>query len=440
MTLPVWPAEPELDDAPPAPPFLVEVEFKGNRRAFFRCDFESMPLMGAAVIVDVDRGEDLGRINATGELAFKRSAGLPHGVGTTIPQQRILRLATPAEIARERALRAEDETARRAAAEKVRAANLDLKLSDAEWQFDRKKLTFYFTAEKRIDFRALVRDLASQFRARIELKQYGVRDEARRLSGIGRCGREYCSSAFLTELRPVNLGVAKEQKLSLNPSQISGACGRLMCCLRYEHDFYAAARKRFPKEGKILVTERGEEKVVSVDIFRDRVTLRSVEGEVRIAELAELTGAAPAPVEPVPSSNQTNDDESGDAERDANTDEPRTEPRTEPRAEPRAEKREKREERPAQHLPPQASDAPAEAPPAAPAAPALDAISTDPDDEGDDLDDPDDATGAADATATDGTSAAPRRRRRGRRGGRRGRGPGGAGDAGSSSSNGPTSS
>jgi hypothetical protein len=108
------------------------------------------------------------------------------------------------------------------------------------------------------------------------------------LSGVGRCGREYCSASWLPDLRPVNLQIAKDQRLSLNPSQISGACGRLMCCLRYEHDFYVQARKRFPKEGRILVTGRGEEKVIANDIFRERITLRSSEGDVRVITIAEL--------------------------------------------------------------------------------------------------------------------------------------------------------
>ena len=129
-----------------------------------------------------------------------------------------------------------------------------MKISDTEWQWDRNKLTIYFTAEKRVDFRALVRDLASLFRTRIELRQIGVRDEAARLVGVGRCGREYCCSTWLKELSPVNLGLAKDQHLSLNPSQISGGCGRLLCCLKYEHDFYVTTRKRFPKEGKTLRT------------------------------------------------------------------------------------------------------------------------------------------------------------------------------------------
>jgi hypothetical protein len=174
--------------------------------------------------------------------------------------------------------------------ERVKANQLVMKITDAEWQWDRKKLTFYFTAEKRVDFRNLVRELAAMFRTRIELKQIGVRDEAKRLDGIGRCGRQYCSSSWLPELRPVNLGVAKDQRLSLNPSQISGACGRLMCCLRYEHEFYVQQRKRFPKEGKLLRTSRGEEKVIANDIFRERIALRGADGEIRLLALEELRG------------------------------------------------------------------------------------------------------------------------------------------------------
>jgi hypothetical protein len=123
------------------------------------------------------------------------------------------------------------------------------------------------------------------FRTRIELRQIGARDEARRLSGIGRCGREYCSASWLPELRPVNLSIAKDQHLSLNPAQISGPCGRLLCCLHYEHDFYVQSRKRFPKEGRLLRTAVGQEKVLAVDIFRDRVTLRSEEHGTRVVPL-----------------------------------------------------------------------------------------------------------------------------------------------------------
>ncbi len=267
---------------------LVEVAFKGNRKEFFLWDYPDPPPLNAAVIVDVDRGEDLGHIHALGELAQKRNGGCSHGCGSSLPERKALRLATDKDRGLSKDIDALNEEARRKAMERVRANGLGMKLSDAEWQWDRKKLTLYFTADKRVDFRNLVRDLAALFHARIELKQIGVRDEAKRLNGIGRCGRQYCSASWLPELRPVNLGVAKDQRLSLNPSQISGACGRLMCCLRYEHEFYVQSRKRFPKEGRIVTTSLGEEKIVSIDIFRESVTLRRVEGEVRSLTLADF--------------------------------------------------------------------------------------------------------------------------------------------------------
>jgi len=279
---------------------LIEVAFKGNRKDFYLWEQDDAPPVKAAVIVDADRGEDLGYVHALGELAEKRNAGTPHGYGAAGTTKKAKRLATSEEVKRAQELRAQDEDARRKAQERVKANALVMKLSDAEWQWDRKKLTLYFTAEKRVDFRTLVRELASMFRTRIELKQIGVRDEAKRLDGIGRCGRQYCSSSWLPELRPVNLGVAKDQRLSLNPSQISGACGRLMCCLRYEHEFYAQSRKRFPKEGKIIRTKKGEEKVVANDIFRERVTLRGDDGEMRVLTLVELRDEADEVGAPLP--------------------------------------------------------------------------------------------------------------------------------------------
>jgi len=267
---------------------LVEVSFKGNRKEFFLWDYPDPPPLKAAIIVDVDRGEDLGYVHSLGELAQKRNGGCAHGCGTAAPERKALRLANARDTAAADELRRQNDEVRKKAMERVRANGLAMKLSDAEWQWDRKKLTFFFTAEKRVDFRNLVRDLASLFRTRIELKQIGVRDEARRLDGVGRCGRQYCSASWLPELRPVNLGVAKDQRLSLNPAQISGACGRLMCCLRYEHEFYVQSRKRFPKEGRLVTTAVGEEKVMAIDIFREQVTLRKAEGEMRIVELVEF--------------------------------------------------------------------------------------------------------------------------------------------------------
>ena len=267
---------------------LIEVAFRGNRKEFFTWSGETVPPLKAGVIVEVDRGEDFGRVHSTGELAEVRCKGCAHGCGTTPPPRAALRLASKADEQRDRELTTENEDTRRTAIERVKANQLVMKLTDAEWQWDRRKLTLYFTADRRVDFRGLVRDLAALFRTRIELKQIGVRDEAKRLSGVGRCGREYCSASWLPDLRPVNLGVAKDQKLSLNPQQISGACGRLMCCLRYEHEFYVLSRRKFPKEGKILTTGMGEEKVISCDIFNERITLRTAEGDSRVIGLADL--------------------------------------------------------------------------------------------------------------------------------------------------------
>ncbi|MEP7345005.1 MAG: regulatory iron-sulfur-containing complex subunit RicT [Gemmatimonadaceae bacterium] len=269
-------------------PQLIEVAFKGNRKEFFLWEGETAPPVRSAVVVDADRGEDIGHVHATGGLAEKRAKGTSHGPHEAPVELYARRIASDDELLRLKELREDDESVRRKAMERVRANNLQMKLSDAEWRWDRRKLTIFFTAEKRVDFRNLVRELASLFRTRIELKQIGVRDEAKRLGGIGRCGREYCSASWLPDLRPVNLGVAKDQRLSLNPSQISGACGRLMCCLRYEHEFYVQQRRRFPKEGKVVTTSVGEEKVVANDIFRERVTLRNAEGETRIVALGDL--------------------------------------------------------------------------------------------------------------------------------------------------------
>jgi cell fate regulator YaaT (PSP1 superfamily) len=272
---------------------LVEIAFKGNRKEFYLWEGDDVPALKTPVVVEADRGEDLGLVHATGDLAVKRAAGCSHGPGSEPVTRVARRVATSDDLKRLEDLRSQDDAARRQAMERVKANGLAMKLSDAEWRWDRRKLTIYFTAERRVDFRNLVRELAAMFRTRIELKQIGVRDEAKRLSGIGRCGREYCSASWLPDLRPVNLGVAKDQRLSLNPSQISGACGRLMCCLRYEHEFYVHQRKRFPKEGRTLVTSKGEEKVVANDIFRERVTIRNLEGEVRTLGLAELKREIP---------------------------------------------------------------------------------------------------------------------------------------------------
>ena len=271
---------------------MIEVRFKGNRREYFTWSSEDSPdspplRIDEPVIVEVERGQDFGLVSALGAVAEKKCqrCGACNQETTVRP---ILRRASAEDRKTAVELRENEEDVRRAVRDRVRQHALPMKVSDAEWQWDRRKLTVYFTAEQRVDFRALVRDLASLFRTRIELRQIGARDEARRLDGIGRCGRQLCISSWLPEGRPVSLSLAKAQGLSLNPVQISGPCGRLLCCLHYEHDFYVEQRKRFPKEGKTLKTSEGNERVVSVDIFRERVTLRSDAGATRVVTLDQL--------------------------------------------------------------------------------------------------------------------------------------------------------
>ncbi|MES2304229.1 MAG: regulatory iron-sulfur-containing complex subunit RicT [Gemmatimonadota bacterium] len=300
----------------------VEVRFKGNRRAFFEWHDEGNLLrLNEPVLVDVERGLDFGWVNSVGDAALAKCGGCtscgtgdeaeatapastavgddatseppPSGQGdnpspATIERPNVVRRADANAIKQHEELRRGEEDVRRQVIERAKAHELPMRISDTEWQWDRGRLSIYFTADRRVDFRALVRELASKFRTRIELRQIGVRDEAARLGGVGRCGREYCCSTWLTEPGPVNLALAKDQHLSLNPAQISGGCGRLLCCLKYEHEFYVTSRKRFPKEGKAIYTLRGMEKVVAVDIFRERVFLKSEEQGPRIVTLLDL--------------------------------------------------------------------------------------------------------------------------------------------------------
>jgi hypothetical protein len=273
-----------------------------------------------------------------------------------------------------------------------------------------------------VDFRELVRQLEGLFGTRVQMWHIGVRDEAKRLDGVGRCGRQYCSASWLPELRPVKSSTAKDQRLStLNPAQISGSCGRLMCCLRHEHEFYVQQRRRFPKEGKVLVTALGEEKVIANDIFREQVTLRTLTGDTRVLPLAALHKELGAEALSTTAEHRVELDAEDDAEG-----EEQTEPRvliTIERAQPHGE-----------HTPlvaQLAEPAPLEA--AVPDAEAPDAEAPDaeaPDAATPDAATPDAATPGAlplNGTAPDAASARNRegrRRRRGRRGGRRGRGGG----------------
>ena len=293
--------------SPEAHGFLVEVAFKGTRKGFFTSPDLTLRV-GEWVVVDAERGKDVGRVASVGGVARRKC-------GDGAPAAAVLRRAEPHEVQQTYVLRADEERVRRKTREMVEGHGLKMKVSDAEWQWDRNKLTIYFTAERRVDFRQLVRDLARTFRTRIELKQIGVRDEAAQLGGVGRCGRQLCCATWLREIKPISLQLAKDQNLSLNPQQISGTCGRLMCCLTYEHDAYLAARKRFPREGKTVRTIQGAERVVAIDIWRNLVTLQDEQRQRRTIPLDQLkaeTVAQPAgppapeahPALPTPSQTQ----------------------------------------------------------------------------------------------------------------------------------------
>ena len=406
--------------APAVATQVIEVEFKGNRRAFYTWSGETPPPMRAALIVQVERGEDFARVHSIGELALKRHAGTSHGKASPAELPAAVRLATKYEVDTAVRLRVDEDAVRKAALEIVRELKLDMKVSDTEWQWDRRRLTCYFTAEERVDFRQLVRQLERRFSTRVHMWHIGVRDEARRLDGVGRCGRQFCSSSWLPELRPVKSSSAKDQRLStLNPAQISGTCGRLMCCLRHEHEFYVQSRKRFPKEGKIVPTSLGEEKIVSNDIFRDTVTLRTATGDMRTIPLVqfkkELGESAPAVEEGAGGAS------SGNREL----------------VQVRREAPARQGERPASPARPPKPTTPAPSvPPANAATPAAAAQAAEEDVEDTDeetgneasdsaqqsADDTSPDTSDASATATDGSTRPRGRRRRGRRGGRRGRG------------------
>ncbi len=254
---------------------LVEVVFKGERRAIYRNRNEIDINEGDAVVVEAERGEDLGRVSLVGALVkLKRGKGDAKG---------IVRMAIDKDMNQHNANLAKENDAYKVCREKIKHYNLDMKLVDVEMQFDGSKITFYFTAAQRVDFRELVKDLASVYRTRIELRQIGVRDEAKRVSGFGICGRKQCCSAFLNEFEQINTQMAKDQQISLNPSKISGNCGRLLCCLRYEKEFYQAVFKEYPPiESKVKITGKdGKEKdgvLTFINVFKDVGQVRYADG------------------------------------------------------------------------------------------------------------------------------------------------------------------
>ncbi len=264
---------------------MIEVQFKGERREYFINRGDIQFELGDYLIVEVDRGEDMGRAVQRNVTPDRKKTDSRKGGEFG----EVRRKASQDEINRLESITYREMEALQVCHRKVEEHGLNMKLVDAEWQFDGNKVSFYFTAEKRVDFRQLVKDLASIFKTRIELKQIGVRDEARRLGGCGRCGYRLCCTTFLGDFEPVTLRAAKEQRLPLNPAQISGICGRLMCCLMFERDFYKSQCRKFPREGKDYENNRGaRERISGVDIFNETVEVRNAEGLRRKMPLSEF--------------------------------------------------------------------------------------------------------------------------------------------------------
>lgn len=257
---------------------VIGVRFRTAGKIYFFDPVEFPIKKGDHVIVETARGVEFGTV-----------VGDPKEVEddqVIQPLKPVLRVATPKDVEQEAANKEKEKEAFQICLEKIRKHELEMKLIDAEYTFDNNKVLFYFTADGRIDFRELVKDLAAVFKTRIELRQIGVRDETKIVGGIGICGRPLCCHTHLSEFVPVSIKMAKEQNLSLNPTKISGVCGRLMCCLKHEEETYEELNRRLPNVGDFVTTEDGlKGEVHSVNVLRQLVkVIVDVDDEKEIQE------------------------------------------------------------------------------------------------------------------------------------------------------------
>lgn len=246
---------------------VIGVRFKKAGKVYYFDPCEVWPRPGDSVVVETARGVEFGEV-VTGarEVADEQIVA---------PLKKVVRIATEEDIRRAEHNEKREAEAFRVCQEKVAKHKLEMKLVSVEYTFDNSKIIFYFTANGRVDFRELVKDLASVFKMRIELRQIGVRDEAKMVGGLGICGRPFCCSTFLNGFQPVSIKMAKEQGLSLNPAKISGSCGRLMCCLAYEQKSYEYLNSITPQVGSIVRTPDGEGTVIEVNVVAGTLKVRS---------------------------------------------------------------------------------------------------------------------------------------------------------------------
>lgn len=244
---------------------IIGVKFNGGGKSYFFDPNGIKAESGQHVLVETSRGVEMGKVAIPNKMV-EESEVVP-------PLKPIVRIATEADFKQAEENKEKEKEAFKLAAEKIAEHKLDMKLVGAEYTFDRSKILFYFTADGRVDFRDLVKSLAGVFRTRIELRQIGVRDEARQLGSLGICGRFLCCSTFLNDFHPVSIKMAKEQGLSLNPTKISGVCGRLMCCLQYEQNAYEDMLSKMPKRGDRVETPDG------IGVVADTATLK---GQIKV--------------------------------------------------------------------------------------------------------------------------------------------------------------
>jgi cell fate regulator YaaT (PSP1 superfamily) len=260
-------------------PEVVGVRFRQASKIYYfdPAGFEDLKV-GAYVVLDTARGEDIGQVViAPKQVTDNEVVGRLKG---------ILRRAEPWDLLQMEHFHNREEQALEKCRQKIAEYGLPMKVIQAEYNFDGSRLVFYFTAEKRVDFRKLVKELAKTFRSRIELKQVGVRDEAKMTGDLGRCGRALCCASFLCEFNPVSIKMAKQQDLPLSPMEISGICGRLLCCLAYENDHYAEVKKRLPKVGDVVATPLGSGKVTGINVLKETLSVE-LDSEATIEITAE---------------------------------------------------------------------------------------------------------------------------------------------------------
>jgi len=245
---------------------VVSIKFKNRGKSYYFDPKGHQVSVGQSVVVQTSKGLELGEC-VRGNFHVEPAKVIP-------PLRPVARLATAADLKTAQENKEREEQALRTCQEKIKEHELDMKLVDVEYNFEGNKILFFFTSDGRVDFRELVRDLAGVFRTRIELRQIGVRDEAKMLGGLGICGKPFCCSQFLDEFQPVSIKMAKTQNLSLNPTKISGTCGRLMCCLKFEQDAYEELVKNAPKVDSYVETPEGNGTITEINLLRQKAKVR----------------------------------------------------------------------------------------------------------------------------------------------------------------------